>query len=257
MLVQLSDPHLVAGADGDGRAARLEHAVSRVAALRPRPDAVLISGDLTDVPSGEAYERVHALLAPLGLPLHALAGNHDDRDLLRARFGPHPAPPGAPVRLAARCGPLRLVGCDSTIPGAVGGALDGEQRAWLAETLAEEPDTPTLLALHHPPVATGVRSMDTIALALEDREPLAALLRGHPQVQAITCGHAHTTMVSAFAGRPLLICPSTDSAIDLDLRDREDIPFAVAPRPLGFAVHTLIEGRLCAHVQPLERVGDR
>jgi 3',5'-cyclic AMP phosphodiesterase CpdA len=254
MLVQLSDLHLRAGEDGAGPAARLEHAVQRVAALQPRPDAVLLSGDLVDVPSKAAYEQVSSLLAPLGLPLHAIPGNHDDRDLLRAGFGPGPAPAGAPVHLAVDCGPLRLVGCDSTRQGHEDGALAAEELDWLDHTLAERPDTPTLLALHHPPVLTGVRVMDAIALSPADRVALELLLGNHPQVQTITCGHVHTAMTSAFAGRPLLICPSTNSAVRLDLRPRDDLPFQVSDQPLGFAVHLLVDGRLASHVQPLAQL---
>ncbi len=254
MLVQLSDLHLCDGADGAGPARRLEHAVRCVQALRPRADAVLLSGDLADVPSSAAYERAHELLAPLGLPVYAIPGNHDDRDLLRHRFGPVPAPAGAPVRLAVHCAGLRLVGCDSTRPGSEGGALGDEQLDWLEHTLASEPDIPTLLALHHPPVLTGVRSMDAIALAEPDRIALEALLGRHPQVQAVTCGHVHTAMTTCFAARPLLVCPSTNSALRLDLRPRDDLPFAVAPNPLGFAVHALVDGRLVSHVQPLAQL---
>jgi 3',5'-cyclic AMP phosphodiesterase CpdA len=159
------------------------------------------------------------------------------------------------VRFAASCGALRLVCCDSTLPGeGDGGALGAEQLRWLDETLGEQPQTPTLLALHHPPVLTGVRSMDAIALAGEDRVALEALLGGHPQVQAITCGHVHTTMTTNFAGRPLLVCPSTNSALRLDLRARDDIPFASSNQTLGFAVHGLVDGRLVSHVQPLGRL---
>jgi 3',5'-cyclic AMP phosphodiesterase CpdA len=254
MLVQLSDLHLRPGEEGKGPAERLERAVRQVAALQPRPHAVLLSGDLVDAPSSAAYELAHELLAPLALPLHAIPGNHDDRDLLRNHFGPGPAPAGAAVCFAVHCGPLRLVGCDTTRPGDEGGTLGDEQLGWLDETLAQQSETPTLLALHHPPVLTGVRSMDAIALAGEDRVALEALLGGHPQVHAITCGHVHTTMTTAFAGRPLLICPSTNSTLRLDLRARDDLPFAVSDQPPGFAVHALVDGRLVSHVQPLELV---
>jgi 3',5'-cyclic-AMP phosphodiesterase len=256
MLVQLSDLHLRAGEDGAGPAARLEHAVRRVSALEQPPDAVLLSGDLADLPSSVAYQQARELIAPLGVPVHAIPGNHDDRDLLREHFGPGPAPSGAPVCFAVACGALRVVGTDSTRPGQEGGELASELLGWLDETLAEEPDTPTLLALHHPPVLTGIRAMDAIGLAPGDRVALEELLDGHPQVQTITCGHVHTTMTTAFAGRALLICPSTNSAIRLDLRPRDDLPFATTQGPLGFAVHTLVDGRLVSHVQPLEQLSE-
>jgi 3',5'-cyclic-AMP phosphodiesterase len=251
-LVQLSDLHIRAGEDGRSPAERLERVVRRVEALQPRPQAVLLSGDLADTPSRAAYEQVYELLAPLGVPLHAIPGNHDDRDLLRARFGPAPAQAGTRVHFAVECGPMRLVGCDSTRPGDDAGALGDEEMSWLDETLGEQPDAPTLLALHHPPVLTGVRVMDAIALDAEDRGAFEALLGGHPQVQAITCGHVHTTMTTTFAGRPLLICPSTNSTVLLDLRARDDLRFVASDQPQGFAVHALVDGRLVSHVQTVE-----
>jgi 3',5'-cyclic AMP phosphodiesterase CpdA len=252
-LVQLSDLHLRAGEEGAGPAGRLRRVVQRVAALQPRPVAVLLSGDLADEPSDDAYEQVRELLAPLGLPTHAIPGNHDGRELLRSHFWPDDAPTDAPVHFAVSCWPLRLIGCDTTLAGSDGGAMGQEERDWLEETLGEEPETPTLLAMHHPPVLTGIRLMDEIALNAADRAALETLLRGHPQVQAITCGHVHTTMTTSFAGRPLLICPSTNSAICLDLRPLERVPFSVS-QSLGFAVHTLVDGRLVSHVQPVEQL---
>jgi Icc protein len=255
-LVQLSDLHVRAGAGDRGAARRLEHAVRRVAALQPRPDAVLLSGDLVDVPSAAAYELVRELLAPLGLPVYAVPGNHDDRDLLRASFAPGPAAPGAPVRFAVSCGPLRVLGCDSSRAGREDGALGEEQLGWLEKLLGEQPLAPTLLLLHHPPVLTGVRAMDAIALIAADRVALEGLLERHRQVRTITCGHVHTTMSTAFAGRPLVICPSTNSALRLDLRPSDELPFATSDEPLGYAVHTFVDGRLLSHIQPLEQLPD-
>jgi Icc protein len=251
LVVQLSDLHVRAG-DDSGPTRRLAHAVERVAELRPRPVAVLVTGDLADTPCAAEYERAHELLAELELAVHVIPGNHDDRDLLRARFVPGPAAPRAPVRFAVSCGPLRVIGCDSSVPGREGGALGSEQLAWLDETLTEQPGTPTLLALHHPPVLSGTRSMDLIALDAQDRVALERLLAVHPQVQTVTCGHAHTTMITAFAGRPLLVCPSTNSALDLDLRAIDGVPFGGNHRQLGFAVHALVDGRLVSHIQPLD-----
>ncbi|HEY4812882.1 MAG TPA: phosphodiesterase [Solirubrobacteraceae bacterium] len=251
-LVQLSDLHLRAGDDGHGPGERLERVVQRVASLQPRPVALLLSGDLADDSSDASYEQVHELLSPLELPIHAIPGNHDSRELLRAHFLPNETPTDAPVHFAAACGPLRLVGCDTTLAGSDGGVMGDEERDWLKQTLAEDPETPTLLAMHHPPVLTGIRLMDEIALDASDRVALETLLRSHPQVQAITCGHVHTTMTTLFAARPLLICPSTNSAICLDMRPLESVPFSVS-QSLGFAVHALVGGRLVSHVQAVEQ----
>jgi Icc protein len=151
LLVQLSDPHV--GADwGDGDSvAMLAAAVESVRAVEPKPDAVLISGDLADHAVDVEYDQVRELLAPLEAPLCVLPGNHDDRLALRRHFDV----PGAdeqPVQYAADLGPLRLVVLDSKRAGEDRGELDADRLAWLEATLATAPDTPTLVALHHPPL---------------------------------------------------------------------------------------------------------
>jgi Icc protein len=87
LLAQLSDPHV--RVDDDGASARaLAAAVHSVLELRPAPQAVVVSGDLADGAATGEYERLRELLEPLPMPVHVLAGNHDDRDALREHFGP-------------------------------------------------------------------------------------------------------------------------------------------------------------------------
>jgi 3',5'-cyclic-AMP phosphodiesterase len=251
-LVQLSDLHVRIGPGDDRAARRLEATVAAVAVLDPTPDAILISGDLVDVASPAAYERVRELLAPLSAPVHAIPGNHDDRDLLRAAFG---SADGSRGRVTQRCGSLRLVGCDSILPGRDDGRLDDEELAWLDAALAEEPDTPTVVAMHHPPVLTGIKIVDEIGLPEADRLGLARILERHPQVRLVTCGHSHRTMAAAIAGRPLLVCPSTDLQLRLDLRPDSQRGIELTDEPPGFAVHVLLGDELRSYVEPVTPPG--
>src|SRR5690349_8592971 len=115
LIVQLSDPHIGADwADGDPVAA-LAAAVDCVRAMRPQPDAVLVTGDLADRGSDLEYKQVREVLAPLGAPTFPLPGNHDDRGALRHDFG-LPGTGGEPVHYSVDLGPLRLVVLDSTLP---------------------------------------------------------------------------------------------------------------------------------------------
>jgi 3',5'-cyclic-AMP phosphodiesterase len=172
VLVQITDLHLVAGSDAPEAEAGLRAAAALVGRLDPAPVTRIATGDLTDDGAPEAYAKVRAALDPLGLPVHPIAGNHDERAALRAAFADHPGvaagAPDAPVQYAVTCGTTRVVLCDSVVPGSPGGALDGGRLAWLAERLAEDPGTPTVVALHHPPVCTGITAMDDISLRPED-----------------------------------------------------------------------------------------
>src|SRR5579875_2480416 len=60
-----------------------ERACRAVAAIRPRPDLVLITGDLTDEGRPEEYAHLHAILSrTLDLPVFTIPGNHDKREVM-------------------------------------------------------------------------------------------------------------------------------------------------------------------------------
>src|SRR5919198_1525698 len=155
LIAQLTDPHIGADWGGTDPVARLAAAVASVAAMRPLPDVVLVTGDLADNAADAEYEQLRELLAPLKAPLHVLAGNHDDRHALRRHFD-LPGGDGEPVQYAVDLGPLRLVVTDTTRPGHDDGELDAKRLEWLDATPAAAPDTPTPLAMHHPPVLPGI-----------------------------------------------------------------------------------------------------
>jgi 3',5'-cyclic AMP phosphodiesterase CpdA len=211
------------------------------------PDAVLMSGDLADNAADAEYELVHELLAQLGAPVYVLPGNHDDRDALRRHFD-LPGAVGTPVQYTVELGPLRLVVLDSTRPGEDRGELDADRLSWLDAELTGAPDRVTLIALHHPPVSTGVAAWDEIGLPAADRRALGAVLDRHPQVRRVVAGHVHRTMTAELAGRAVLVVPSTYIQTRLNFSAQE---IETAAEPPGFAVHALLDGELASHVQPV------
>jgi 3',5'-cyclic-AMP phosphodiesterase len=213
LLAQLSDPHLRVGA-GDREAAQaLAAAVRSVLALRPVPDAVVVTGDIANSAAAGEYERARELLAPMSMPVHVLAGNHDDRDALRELFAPAgvDGEAGAPLQYTVRVGDLRLVVCDTTRPGYDDGALDGGRLGWLEAQLAAEPAAPTVIAMHHPPITIGLPALDAIALAQSDRLALAELLPRAPQVSRVIAGHVHRTAFGTVGGCAVVACTSCPS----------------------------------------------
>ena len=248
LLVQLSDLHVGADWGGGDSVAMLAAAVESVRAVEPNPDAVLISGDLADHAVDIEYDQVRELLAPLDAPLYVLPGNHDDRLALRRHFDV-PGADGQPVQYAADLGPLRLVVLDSTRTGEDRGELDADRLAWLEATLAAAPDTPTLVALHHPPLATGIPGFDRIGLPEADRRALGRVIEGHRQVRRIVAGHMHRAVSAELGGRSVLAVPSTYVQARLDFRVEE---VGLSAEPSGFAVHAMLDGELVSHVQPVQ-----
>ncbi|MGX6450148.1 metallophosphoesterase, partial [Patulibacter sp. S7RM1-6] len=184
-ILQLSDPHLTAAASGADE--RLALALDAIRASGVRPDALLLSGDLTDDGSAEGYARLREAVDPvaaaLGAPVIALPGNHD----LTAPFR-EALLDGGPVDRVVDLAGLRVVVLDTNVPGAAHGVLRDEQLAWLEDRLAEPAPHGTVLALHHPPIPTPHPLMARLALRRPER--LAAVVRGR-DVGQIVCGHAH------------------------------------------------------------------
>jgi 3',5'-cyclic-AMP phosphodiesterase len=245
LVVQLSDPHI--GADwGDGDpVANLAATVEEVRALVPSPGAVAISGDLADHGDDAEYEQLRELLAPLDAPLYALPGNHDGRAALRRHFDA----PGAgdePVQYAVDLGPLRLVALDTVLPGEDGGELGPGRLGWLETTLAEAPETPTIVALHHPPLLTGAAIFDEIALAPADQLALGEVVQRHPHIRRIVAGHLHWTVTAELDGCGVLVAPSTYVQAVLDF-DADEI--RLSAEPPGFVVHAWLDGELVSYVR--------
>jgi Icc protein len=244
LLVQLSDPHI--GADwGPGESvAKLAATVAAVRELEPSPDAVLITGDLADHAADAEYEQVRELVSRIEAPLYVLPGNHDDRAGLRGQF----AVPGSGaglVQYAVDLGPLRLLVLDTVRPGEDGGELDAERLAWLQATLAEAPETPAVVALHHPPLTTGIAAIDEIGLLPADQRALGDIVAGHPQVRRIVAGHLHLPIGAELRQRSILVAPSTYVQAELDFGADE---IRLSAEPPGFAVHAWLDGELVSYV---------
>lgn len=218
-ILHLSDTHLLAGnAALAGRfdtAANLAATLEAAEATGVRPDAIVFTGDLTDLGEPEAYtalrEAVEPVAARMGAPVIWVAGNHDERPALRRDLlGLEPTED--PVTGVWDLGGLRLIALDSTVPGWHHGDLDAGQLEWLAEVLAEPAPLGTLLALHHPPLPSHVPLFDI--LELRDQGRLADVIAG-TDVRAILAGHLHYSTSGTFAGVPVSVAAATCYTMNL------------------------------------------
>jgi Icc protein len=243
LIAQISDLHIKSpGSLAYGRvdtAAALERCVAALNAFRPRPDFVVISGDLADTPTAEEYQHLKHLLAPLELPYAGIPGNHDSRELMRAAFPSQAYPSSSgPLNQRIEISGLDLLLLDSSVPGKPHGELDAPTLQWLDATLADSPDRPALMFLHHPPFKTGIWHMDRQNLG--NAAEFAAVIRHHPHVQRIATGHVHRATLTMFAGVATTICPALNHAVDLDLAELREPSFKVEPP--AFHLHSWFPG---------------
>lgn len=251
MLIQLTDLHIrEPGRLAYGRldtAPYLRTAVQSLLRLRQPPQAVVITGDLTDFGRAAEYEHLAELLAPLDMPVYLIPGNHDDRDQLRRSFPAHAwlGEAGGFIQYAVDVGSLRLVCLDTCEPGKSHGTLDTPRLQWLEHTLEAGKNRPTVIAMHHPPFRTLIGHMDDIGL-LKGAAELEAIVARHPNVERVICGHLHRAIDVRFGGTIACTAPAPAHQVVLDLDSQAASRWVLEPP--GFRVLALDGQRVVSHL---------
>ena len=241
LLAQISDLHIKQpGALAYRRvdtAASLARTIARLNALVPRPDAIVMTGDLVDRGDADEYRHLKTLLAPLEIPYFLMIGNHDAREALREVF-PERAElraGGEFVQYTVDIGDVRLIALDSMQPGQSAGTLCAERLAWLAAQLDAARTRPVIVALHHPPFDCGIGHMDAIRLDVQASQAMGALIAQHPNVERVICGHVHRPMFVRFGGTIASAVPAPAHQVTLNLV--ADAPSTFTLEPPAFALH--------------------
>lgn len=251
LIAQVTDIHLgfEPNSPGEFNRQRLDRVLGELAAMQPRPDLLLATGDLIDRGDKASYERLREAFADLPFPVHYALGNHDVRSTFRDVF-PEVGFSDGFLQYVVEAGPLRLIVLDTLEEGRHGGAFCEARAEWLKARLDEAPYARTLIVQHHPPVEVGIPWMNT-----DPAEPwverLAACLNGRSNIVGLVCGHIHRAVTTAWAGTLVATCPSTAPQVALDLRPIDpDVPderHLIIADPPGYALHWFNGRELVTH----------
>lgn len=257
LVAQITDLHL--GFDPDNpdefNRQRFDSALRILCALSPRPDLLLVTGDIADDGDDAAsYVRYRDALADLPFPVFSAMGNHDNREVFLETFPDHPRADGF-IQYAIEDYPLRIIVLDTLQVGRHGGAFCEDRAAWLRARLAEAPHRPTLIVLHHPPFDTGIPWLTEdpdAAWAQRIRDAI----EGQDQIVGIIGGHVHRAIATIWAGKPMVVCPSTAPQVALDLapidpETPDNRPMIIADHPY-YALHWWDGKHLVSHIDTAE-----
>ncbi|MCX7864313.1 MAG: phosphodiesterase [Novosphingobium sp.] len=256
LIAQITDIHL--GFDRENpeeyNMKRLRAVLSRLLASPNRPDMLVMSGDLVEFGDAESYARLAEAVSICPFPVLPMPGNHDLRQPLLDAFPGIPSPDGF-IQYAINGNGMRLILIDTLEPGRHGGAFCETRAAWLKAELAAHRDTPTIIAMHHPPFESGIAWLDGDA-----REPwmrrFAEAIDGHDQVRAIISGHLHRNIHTLWNGLSLTVCASTAPLVALDLRPidplRPDQRAMITDELPVYALHRWDGTRLVSHFESVD-----
>lgn len=254
-IAQITDLHITTDKDPLNQKRneeRLGQVLKAIHSLRPRPVAIIASGDLVDRGELEEYLELKRVLASCEIPIYFALGNHDLRapflEVFRGPFAQTDS--NGYVQYAVDFGPMRMVVCD-TLEGENHGDYDEARAEWLRRTLDEEPDRPTAVILHHPPIPSGIRWMDP-----DPKSPwilrLEEVLTGRKQVKVLMCGHIHRAFNGIFAGHMVTATPATSIQLTLDLTEVDmEVPDGreiLVEEPPGYALLMSHNNDLTTHV---------
>ncbi len=211
-LIQISDTHILPPGqvlyDSVDTALHLRGTVQKINRMRPLPDAVIITGDLVDNGDRVGYQHFIELIRPLKMPTYLTPGNHDDPQTMAQAFAGTPYFPVSDdtYQYAIEDFPFRILALNSRADGTELPEFDEQRLSWLKHQLGQS-DKPVLIALHHPPMTTGIELID---MGGSDWfQGLKSVLAEHDQVRLVICGHCHTDLCGRIGRVPVYMAPAT------------------------------------------------
>ncbi|MDJ0823517.1 MAG: phosphodiesterase [Paracoccaceae bacterium] len=201
-LIWMSDLHFTAEGDvlGHDPRARLEAAISHINAHHDDAAYCVISGDLVNRGTPGDYATLAQALDGLTIPYLPMAGNHDDRALVRAHLPIPNDTMAAFVQYAVAAEGAAILCLDTLDPGKDSGAFCEDRKGWLRAALSAAGDTPAVIFMHHPPLPLCLPMQD--ADRLRDGEAFLQLLQGFDNVTYLCCGHVHRPITGTTHGIP-------------------------------------------------------
>jgi len=205
---QFSDPHLYADTEreyyGVSTDKSLQAVLTHALASTKAAQLALVTGDLVHDGSVAAYQRLADYLKKLSVPMHCLAGNHDEPVVMNKVLEKN----HIALHMSVQLKNWQIIMLDSTVPERVGGHLSQQELDRLAQMLSNNPDNYFLVCLHHPPRPTGMKWMDD-ELLLDNPQQLFNVLDQFENIRCVSWGHVHQASCAQRKGVTLLSTPST------------------------------------------------
>ena len=212
LLIQITDTHILPPGeilyDEVDTTLHLAETVQQINRMRPLPDVVMITGDLVEHGDKAGYKHFLELIKPLKMPTYVLPGNHDNPQVMTEVFAGTSYFPtsDSTFQYTVEDMPFRILALNSRSDGTELPEFDEHRLSWLKRELGQS-DKPTLIALHHPPMITGIELIDMGGSEWFQGIQSAVAEANH--VKLVICGHCHTDMSGRMGPVPVYMAPAT------------------------------------------------
>lgn len=205
-ILHITDCHLSADTSnellGVNTLDSLDAVLAQAVADQISPDLIMVTGDLAQDGTEEAYRCLQDRLSDYHCPKYWFAGNHDHRPSMQEAVGQ-----GSELTKVVRIGRWQIIMLDSLVPGSVFGRLQQSELDVLEQALKERPDLHTLVSLHHHPIDINSAWLDGIGL--HNRDEFWQIIDRASNVKAVLWGHIHQDVDATRGDVRLLASPST------------------------------------------------
>ena len=185
-IVQLSDIHV----GSQFREEIFEKVIDEINLLKP--DAVVITGDLTNEGLVEQYEKCKKMISQINVEkIIAISGNHDYRNTGYLLFKKY-----FPFKTENDLGDdVILITLNSTRPDRDDGEVGYKQTRWLEHTLKKYENKFKIVAMHHHLIGIPDTGSDRLTV-IDAGDVLRAVLDSN--VSLVLCGHKHRPWIWDF-----------------------------------------------------------
>ncbi|MCX2757386.1 phosphodiesterase [Vibrio sp. Sgm 22] len=253
LIAQLTDLHIKQGGKQAYKKVDtlkcLYDAVNHINDLRPRPDCVVVTGDLGDFGLIEEYQLINEALEKFDMPLYVIPGNHDDRHNLREGLSnlvsfDH----DEYCNFVVDSHDEVLIGLDSSVLGKPYGYLTADTLGWLSLVLEQYRDRAIMLFIHHPPMAVGLNHMDV--QNLQNADEFYEVIKPFSNILGICAGHLHRPITAVWNSIPVWVGPSHSHSVTLDLDPKANSSFSLEPKAIQLL--TIAKKSVVSHISYIE-----
>lgn len=206
-IVQISDLHVFSDKNQSLLGVKTQESLRAVIDLlkadKTSPDMILLTGDLSQDETKEAYLTVAEMVSEIPAPIYWVPGNHDDPKMMSHVY------PSANISNLKHIvlEHWHLILLDSKKPNAVEGLLDETQLRFMQHCLDMYPEHHAIVVFHHHPIPVGCEWLDRLGLTNADE--MWKILSHYPRAKHILFGHVHQQHEGEKNGVKYFSVPST------------------------------------------------